>query len=178
MNKQVRVAAAAAVYCRYESPVGQLMLASDGDALVGVGWGEPPVTAIAAEYWNGPTRVLDAARRQLDEYFAGTRRAFDLPLKRLGTHFQLSVWSALLEIPYGKTWSYQRLAIRVGRERAVRAVGLANARNPLAIVVPCHRVIGSNGALTGFGGGIDAKAWLLVHERRVTGEPVEISLFK
>lgn len=179
MNNQMRADEAAAVYCWHPSPVGQLLLASDGDALVSVGFGgAPPHTAVPQEYWREDATALDDARRQLDEYFAGTRRTFELRLRPLGTHFQLSVWSALQEIPYGTTWSYQQLAIRVGRERAVRAVGLANARNPLAIVVPCHRVIGSNGALTGFGGGIEAKAWLLVHERRVTGEPEAISLFK
>lgn len=178
MNRHRRVAAAAAVYCWHPSPVGRLLLAADGDALIAVGFGEAPHTAVPEEYWREDAAPLDEARRQLDEYFAGTRREFDLPLRPLGTHFQHSVWSALREIPYGTTWSYQQLAVRVGRERAVRAVGLANARNPLAIVVPCHRVIGSNGALTGFGGGIEAKAWLLVHERRVLGEPQEVSLFK
>lgn len=178
MKENTRIAAAAAAYCWYDSPVGRLALATDGHALIAVSFGEPPHTAVPAEYWNEDASALDAARRQLDEYFEGTRRQFDLPLKALGTHFQQSVWSALREIPYGTTWSYQQLARRVGRERAVRAVGLANARNPLAIVVPCHRVIGTTGALTGFGGGIEAKAWLLVHERRVVGEPTEMSLFK
>ncbi len=178
MKENTRIAAAAAAYCAYPSPVGELLLATDGEALVAVSFGDAPHTAIAAEYWRGNTSVLDDARRQLDEYFAGTRQAFDLPLKALGTHFQQSVWSALREIPYGRTWSYQQLARHVGRERAVRAVGLANGRNPLSIIVPCHRVIGSNGSLTGFGGGIEAKAWLLVHERRVIGEPAEMSLFK
>jgi methylated-DNA-[protein]-cysteine S-methyltransferase len=178
MKTHDRVAAVAAVYCWYPSPVGRLLLASDGAALVAVGFGDAPSSAVPAEYWREDPLPLDRARRQLDEYFAGTRRTFDLPVKPLGTHFQMTVWSALQEIPYGTTWSYRRLAVRVGRERAVRAVGLANGRNPLAIVIPCHRVIGSNGSLTGFAGGIEAKAWLLVHERRVLGEPEEISLFR
>lgn len=177
MNRHRRVEAAAAVYCWHPSPVGQLLLASDGEALIGVGFGDAPHTAVPQEYWREDAAPLDAARRQLDEYFAGTRRVFDLPIRPLGTHFQLSVWSALREIPFGATWSYRQLAIRVGRERAVRAVGLANACNPLSIVVPCHRVVGSDGSLTGFGGGIEAKAWLLVHERRAAGEPQAGSLF-
>lgn len=178
MKSNKRVAASAAVYCWHDSPVGRLLLASDGEALVTVGWGEPPSTTVPLEYWRDDVPALDAARRQLDEYFAGSRRAFDLPLNVLGTPFQLGVWSALRRIPYAKTWSYQQLAAAVGRERAVRAVGLANGRNPLAIIVPCHRVIGRDGSLTGFGGGIDAKAWLLVHERRVSGEHVDERLFR
>ena len=108
--------------------------------------------------------TIAAARAQLDEYFAGRRTRFELPLSPLGTPFQRRVWAALAEIPYGRTISYLELARSVGDERAVRAVGGANGKNPLPIVLPCHRVIGADGSLTGFGGGIERKRWLLEHE--------------
>lgn len=109
---------------------------------------------------------LAFARTQLEEYFSGTRRAFDLPLRPRGTPFQLSVWEALCAIPYGDTWSYADLAAHIGKPSAMRAVGAANGRNPLPIVVPCHRVIGRDGSLVGFGGGLEIKARLLALERR------------
>ena len=109
--------------------------------------------------------VLDRAAAQLAEYFAGTRTTFDLPLAPRGTDFQRRVWRALGEIPFGTTISYGDLAIQLGDARATRAVGAANGRNPIPIVVPCHRVIGADGSLTGFGGGIERKRWLLDHER-------------
>ena len=109
--------------------------------------------------------MLDAARRQLDAYFAGRRKMFELPLGLEGTPFQLRVWSALLEIPFGETRSYGQLAKAIGIQSAMRAVGAANGRNPIAIVVPCHRVIGANGSLTGFGGGLDRKKLLLSLEQ-------------
>jgi methylated-DNA-[protein]-cysteine S-methyltransferase len=108
--------------------------------------------------------ILRAAARQLREYFAGKRRAFDVPLEFRGTEFQRHVWSALLTIPYGETRTYRQIAEQVGNPAAVRAVGAANGRNPIAIIAPCHRVIGTNGHLTGFGGGLDAKAHLLALE--------------
>jgi methylated-DNA-[protein]-cysteine S-methyltransferase len=107
---------------------------------------------------------------QLREYFAGARRHFELPLAAKGTAFQLRVWQALREIPFGVTWSYGQLAAHVGDRNASRAVGSANGRNPLAIVVPCHRVIGSKGELTGFGGGMRNKRWLLDHEAKLAGK--------
>jgi methylated-DNA-[protein]-cysteine S-methyltransferase len=110
------------------------------------------------------TRRLAAARAQLEEYFAGERTAFEVPLDLRGTPFQLAVWNALLEIPFGVTCSYGELARRIGKPRAVRAVGHAIGSNPVAIVVPCHRVIGARGRLTGYAGGIERKAWLLAHE--------------
>jgi methylated-DNA-[protein]-cysteine S-methyltransferase len=113
--------------------------------------------------------VLDAAVRQLREYFAGERRDFDLPLEPAGTPFQLTVWDALRGIPYAETINYGQLAVRVGNPTASRAVGLANGRNPISIVVPCHRVIGANGSLTGYGGGLDRKRTLLDLERRTAG---------
>ncbi|MCA8974064.1 MAG: methylated-DNA--[protein]-cysteine S-methyltransferase [Planctomycetes bacterium] len=109
------------------------------------------------------------ARRQLAEYFAGRRREFELPLAPRGTPFQLEVWAALRTIPFGSTCSYADIAARIGRPNAVRAVGAANGRNPIAIIVPCHRVIGRDGSLTGYAGGLDRKRRLLQHERTVPG---------
>jgi len=108
--------------------------------------------------------VLARAGQQLGEYFAGTRTTFDIPLDAPGTAFQRRVWDALRAIPYGTTLSYGELARRLGDVRATRAVGAANGKNPIPIIVPCHRVVGANGALTGFGGGLDRKRWLLEHE--------------
>src|SRR5690606_26909033 len=110
---------------------------------------------------EGSNDVLLETRRQLEEYFAGTRRDFELPLSPQGTQFQRNVWRTLAAIPYGRTWSYRDLAQRIGRPSAMRAVGAANGRNPLPIVLPCHRVIGADGSLTGFGGGLPTKAFLL-----------------
>ncbi|GGB27306.1 methylated-DNA--protein-cysteine methyltransferase [Flexivirga endophytica] len=108
--------------------------------------------------------LLDEAARQLTEYFAGDRTEFDLPLHPKGTEFQQRVWRALCDIPFGRTWSYGELAQHIGSPTASRAVGLANGRNPISIVIPCHRVIGANGSMTGYGGGIERKRWLLAHE--------------
>lgn len=112
-----------------------------------------------------PSPLLERAREQMEGYFAGSLRVFDLPFALDGTDFQRLVWAALCEIPYGTTASYGEIARRIGRPRAVRAVGGANHNNPLAIVVPCHRVIGSDGSLVGYGGGLSVKQWLLDHER-------------
>ena len=142
----------------HQSPVGPLTLVSEGARLTGVhfqGWSQPEQSRSA------PDAVLDSARRQLDAYFSGRSTTFDLPLGPEGTPFQLTVWSALLEIPYGETRSYAQLAAAVRNPSATRAVGAANGRNPIAIVVPCHRVIGANGSLTGFGGGLERKKFLL-----------------
>jgi methylated-DNA-[protein]-cysteine S-methyltransferase len=109
---------------------------------------------------------FDEAVRQLDEYFRGTRTAFDLPVAPQGTEFQRTVWAALRGIPYGETVTYGQLAATIDRPTASRAVGLANGRNPISIVIPCHRVVGSGGALTGYGGGVERKRLLLEHERR------------
>ena len=143
------------------SPLGELRLLARADRLVGVYLPvqhAPPARA-------RPNRLLDLAAAQLAAYFAGELRAFDLPLSASGTAFQQAVWSALAAIPFGQTRSYGELARAVERPSASRAVGAANARNPLAIVVPCHRVIATSGALTGYAGGMAAKRWLLDHER-------------
>ena len=111
--------------------------------------------------------VLDQAARELEQYFEGKRRTFSSPLAAAGTPFQREVWDALAAIPFGQSRSYAEIATAIGRSRAVRAVGAANGANPLSIFVPCHRVIGADGKLTGYGGGLPAKAWLLGHERKV-----------
>ena len=119
--------------------------------------------------WVRDDDAFDDVRTQLGEYFAGTRTSFDLPLHALGSSWQQKVWKALLDIPCGETESYGALAARIGAPGAARAVGLANGQNPIPIIVPCHRVIGANGSLTGYGGGLDAKRWLLAHEAQRTG---------
>ncbi len=153
------------VHTTIPSPVGALTLTGDGEALSGVFMHEhrhrPPLPAGAVR----DDRAFPAARAQLDAYFAGDLRAFDVPLAVAGTPFQRAVWDALMAIPYGRTLSYGELARRLGRPGAARAVGLANGRNPVSIIVPCHRVIGAGGALTGYGGGVERKRWLLAHER-------------
>lgn len=150
------------VHTTIESPVGPLLLAVAGDALHAVEFSasKHPVKR-TADWREGDHPLLNHARRQLDEYFAGERRVFDLPLAPQGTDFQRAVWHALATIPYGETASYAQMAARVGKPRAVRAVGAANGRNPLPIVLPCHRVIGADGSLTGFGGGLPVKRFLL-----------------
>jgi methylated-DNA-[protein]-cysteine S-methyltransferase len=152
-------------FCYLESPIGRLLLTSDGSALTGL-YMEPSRKAQSTDGWAEDARVgpLSATVRQLTEYFAGTRREFDLPLRLQGTSFQTRVWHELGEIPYGQTWSYGQLARRIANPSASRAVGLANGRNPISIVVPCHRVIGADGSLTGYGGGLERKRWLLAHE--------------
>lgn len=112
------------------------------------------------------TALLNAAAKQLEGYFSGTLQAFTLPLVPAGTAFQQQVWQALQQIPFGETRSYQQIANAIGNPKAVRAVGMANSRNPVAIMIPCHRVIGANGQLTGYAGGLDKKAWLLQHEQQ------------
>ena len=152
------------------SPVGELMLTSDGEALTGV-WFSPHDDLPLDDWVDERDDVLDDAVAQLESYFAGERTDFDLPLHPHGTDFQLRVWAALREIPYGQTISYGELARRVGNPSASRAVGLANGRNPISIVVPCHRVIGADGSLTGYGGGMERKRTLLDLERGAEGQP-------
>jgi methylated-DNA-[protein]-cysteine S-methyltransferase len=155
------------LYATVDSPIGELLLLSDGHALRGLHMvGGRRRIALDPGWVPSPTRFA-GVQRQLDEYFAGRRTAFDLPLVMEGTPFQRRVWSALREIPYGETISYGELARRIGRPSAARAVGLANGSNPIAVIVPCHRVIGANGTLTGYGGGIERKRLLLELEADV-----------
>jgi methylated-DNA-[protein]-cysteine S-methyltransferase len=148
-------------YCYLDTPIGELLLAGDDDALCLVSFPEGSMRRDPDPDWIYNEKPFAVARQQLTEYFAGERREFDLPLKLNGTEFQMSVLQALQHIPYGETTSYAEIAERIGRPKAVRAVGAANGRNPIPIIVPCHRVIGSHGELTGFGGGLDTKEALL-----------------
>ena len=148
-------------YCYLDTPIGELLLAGDDDALSLVSFPEGSMRRDPEADWIYNEKPFGPARWQLTEYFAGERREFDLPLKLSGTEFQMSVLQALQKIPYGETTSYAEIAERIGRPKAVRAVGAANGRNPIPIIVPCHRVIGSHGELTGFGGGLDTKEALL-----------------
>jgi methylated-DNA-[protein]-cysteine S-methyltransferase len=155
-----------------DTPVGPLTLVAEGDALVGVWMVDQrhhPGDASHGPAADPGDPVLALAAEQLRQYFAGERTAFDLPLAPRGTEFQRRVWHALREIPYGETTSYGELAQRLGSPGASRAVGLANGRNPIGIVIPCHRVVGSAGSLTGYGGGIERKRLLLDLESRVAG---------
>lgn len=148
-------------YCYLDTPIGELLLAGEDDALSMIGFPKGSMRRDPEPDWIYNEKPLTKARQQLEEYFAGTRKDFDLPLNINGTEFQVSVLEALRNIPYGETVSYGEIARRIGRPKAVRAVGAANGRNPIPIVVPCHRVIGSSGDLTGFGGGLDTKEALL-----------------
>jgi methylated-DNA-[protein]-cysteine S-methyltransferase len=144
------------------SPVGPLLLAADADGLLLIEFHAPRHPVRRGSDWApGENDVLRNVRAQLEDYFAGRRRDFDLPLAPPGTAFQKTVWQCLRAIPYGQTISYAELAQRIGKPSAMRAVGAANGRNPLPIVVPCHRVIGADGSLTGFGGGLPTKRFLL-----------------
>jgi len=148
-------------FMRMDTPIGVLTLAADDEGLRRIDFPPPHQSPPGDDWREGSTDVLLEARRQLEEYFAGERREFDLPLSPRGTGFQRTVWNTLAAIPYGGTWSYRDLAQRIGKPSAMRAVGAANGRNPLPIVLPCHRVIGADGSLTGFGGGLPTKAFLL-----------------
>jgi methylated-DNA-[protein]-cysteine S-methyltransferase len=148
-------------YTIFDSPVGELMLVGRDDAVTAIEFAGGRRSGGPKPDWVRSDKPLREAIRQLKSYFAGKRTSFDLPLSPAGTEFQRQTWNALLEIPYGETRSYAQIAERIGRPKAVRAVGAANGSNPISIVVPCHRVIGSNGDLTGFGGGLDVKRKLL-----------------
>jgi methylated-DNA-[protein]-cysteine S-methyltransferase len=148
-------------YCYLDTPIGELLLAGEDGALSMIGFPKGSMRRDPEADWIYNEKPLSEARQQLQEYFAGERKAFDLPLQLKGTEFQVSVLEALQNIPYGETVSYGEIAKRIGKPKAMRAVGAANGRNPIPIVVPCHRVIGSSGDMTGFGGGIDTKEALL-----------------
>jgi methylated-DNA-[protein]-cysteine S-methyltransferase len=165
------------VFTRVLTPIGELIVTASDSAVTGVYFptsrrGPPPthqagwIEAIGDAGGNA-AQILARAVTQLNEYFAKTRTTFDLPLEAEGSKFEHRVWNALRLIPYGTTTSYGELARRLGDKRATRAVGLANGANPIPIIVPCHRVVGANGELTGFGGGIERKRWLLEHEGAV-----------
>ena len=145
-----------------DSPIGELLLVGEEDStLRGLYMQEGRTRMSVRSSWRAAEEPFAAARDQLGEYFAGERTAFDLPLEMHGTDFERAVWAELERIPYGQTTSYGEIARRVGRPDRARAVGAANGRNPIAVVVPCHRVIGANGSLTGYGGGLERKRFLL-----------------
>ena len=150
---------AATFYHWYKSPVGPLFLSGSSEALQMISF--PCKEAVAADHWQKKARPFKEACKQLDSYFKRRLKSFDLPLAPQGTPFQQNVWQALLTIPYGQTCSYAEIARQIDSPKAVRAVGNANGRNPIPIIIPCHRVIGSNGSLTGFGGGLPTKTYLL-----------------
>jgi methylated-DNA-[protein]-cysteine S-methyltransferase len=168
-------------YKTIDSPVGKLKLVASEKGLVAVLWDndrrendKPSHVRLEGLVEDGGCAILIEAERQLGEYFAGRRKTFSVPLDIRGTSFQKSVWDALLAIPFGETRSYGQLAAQLGNAKAMRAVGAANGRNPIPIIVPCHRVIGSSGKLTGFGGGLEVKARLLDLE---AGNPKGRNLF-
>lgn len=148
-------------FAYFSSPVGTLTLTEEEDALTGLYFGR-----LSRQGQEVLSPVLKETARQLSEYFSGKRREFSLPLSPKGTEFQLRVWRALETIPYGETRSYGDMARLIGSPKACRAVGMANHRNPISIIVPCHRVVGANGSLTGYGGGLDAKRFLLDLEQK------------
>lgn len=152
-------------HCYYSSPLGQILLTSDGLALTGLYLDGHRGGKVFAEP-SEPLNLFNEVTAQLKAYFAGKLRVFDLPLDPRGTPFQMRVWQALLDIPCGETASYGEIAQAIGQPTACRAVGAANGRNPISIIIPCHRVIGTNGTMTGYGGGIGRKEWLLEHEGR------------
>lgn len=149
------------------TPVGELTLIASERGLAAILWQDdhPLRVRLTPRVENVKHPVLLQAERQLQEYFAGTRQRFDLPLDFAGTDFQRKVWTALVAIPFGETCSYKEIAVKIGHPGAVRAVGAANGKNPISIIAPCHRVIGSNGKLTGFAGGLSVKAFLLQLEK-------------
>lgn len=154
-----------------ETPIGPLTVVASERGLRAVLWPDEEIGRVRLAEPSAPTtgsaaaENLQLAARQLAEYFDGDRMTFDVPLDPIGTAFQQTAWAALRTIPYGETISYGEQAARLGDRRKARAVGAANGRNPISIIVPCHRVVGSTGALTGFAGGLDTKRWLLDHER-------------
>jgi methylated-DNA-[protein]-cysteine S-methyltransferase len=153
-----------------ESPIGPLQLTAEDGWLTLLFMDAQRHAPAVSQAWREDRATFGAAIEQLDAYFAGELTTFDVPLRPAGTDFQRAVWAALETVPFGKTRSYGEVAAQVGRPSASRAVGQANGRNPIAVIIPCHRVIGSSGSLTGYGGGLDRKQWLLAHEQRVLGD--------
>ena len=148
----------------YKSPIGYVVLNVTEAGVSEINFSDEPVRAVL-----GDNSIVGICVAQLDEYFKGERKVFSVPLDLRGTEFRMKVWRALLRIPYGETSTYGRVAAAVGSSKAVRAVGGANHNNPVSIIVPCHRVIGSDGGLTGYGSGLHRKRWLLEHETRHAG---------
>ena len=144
-----------------DSPIGTITIIAEDGAITGIYFGDT-----FSHVPLGNNTVLDLCKKELDSYFAGNLQEFTVPINPIGTSFRQQVWKALLQIPYGKTASYRDIAVRIENPKSVRAVGGANHNNPISIIIPCHRVIGANGSLTGYGGGLDAKKWLLELEEK------------
>jgi len=155
-------------YSYYQSPIGQLLLIGNGDCLQKIDFPNGKKQTTIEQSWEQNDQLFNELAQQLDAYFLGTLSRFDFPLSPVGTEFQRQVWTALQNIAFGDTCSYKEIANAIGKPTATRAVGAANGANPIPLIIPCHRVIGSNGSLTGFGGGLATKQWLLSHE---AGEP-------
>jgi methylated-DNA-[protein]-cysteine S-methyltransferase len=151
------------------SPIGPLTLIASDVGLQAIRWPDESIPDSVEPVADGPHPILDTAAAQLEEYFAGERTTFDLPLDLRGTDFQVTAWQALADVPFGQTSTYGVQAERIGRPKAVRAIGAANGRNPVPIVLPCHRIVGKDGSLTGFAGGLEVKRFLLDHEATVGG---------
>ena len=152
----------------YQSPLGNILLQSNEDVLLRLDFVEKEEKEVV-DGKRGERSILAQTIRELDEYFAGKRMKFTVPIHQEGTPFQVSVWKALTTIPFGNIKSYSDIAIQVGSPNAVRAVGMTNGKNPIGIIVPCHRVIGKNGKMVGYASGIWRKEWLLAHEKKVLG---------
>ncbi len=152
-------------YTYLDTPIGELLLVGDQYVLQELGFPDGPKRRRAEPDWELRDAIFSETKAQLNDYFSGSLRTFSLPLKPSGTPFQLGVLQQLLKVPYGETVSYGEIAARLGKPKAMRAVGAANGRNPIPVIIPCHRVIGSNGKLTGFGGGLPTKAALLKLEQ-------------
>lgn len=161
------------LYARLDSPLGPLLACARGDAITGLWFGDEAHAPMPGAGWRSAPMdpVLGQLARELAEYFAGRRRAFDVAVAPEGTPFQQAVWHALRTVPYGATASYAAIAAAVDRPRAVRATGAANGRNPVSIVIPCHRIVGADGSLTGYAGGIARKKWLLLLESGIVEPP-------
>ncbi|MEP6463194.1 MAG: methylated-DNA--[protein]-cysteine S-methyltransferase [Frankiaceae bacterium] len=170
----LRPAPTTVAHTTLDSPVGELLLLSDGTALTGLYLAPHSDVPARHPQWGRQAAPFPATIAQLQAYFAGDLTEFDVPLAPIGSAFQLRVWEALRTIPYGRTASYGQIATALGNPKAGRAVGLANGRNPISIIVPCHRVIGASGTLIGYGGGLDRKRTLLALEARVVGQPTEL----
>jgi len=156
-------------YSYIQSPLGDMLVTRDDDGITGLDLPVSRYPRRVSDEWERDDTAFDDIRTQLAEYFAGDRQDFDLPLNAGGSRFQALVWQALVEIPYGETTSYGKVAVSIGHPDGPGAVGLANGQNPIPIIVPCHRVIGADGSLTGYGGGLSAKRWLLDHEAKHAG---------
>ncbi len=156
-------------YSYVDSPIGPLLLSGEGETICGLYFSTGNKARGADAAWERYDAPFLAAKKQLGEYFSGHRKEFELPLQPRGTPFQLKVLDVLQQIPYGSMVSYAEVAQQIGNPKAVRAVGAANGNNPIALIIPCHRVVGSNGSLTGFGGGLEAKRFLLDLEARHSG---------